>query len=181
MSIHLLARAQAVRRSPGKSLCRQRGVLNGLRAVVQTQKGGRYENFGSRTEKEVETPWARPGEPDGQWFQTLRFPRLGFPRLGSSQNLRSISMLPWPYYGSSPQRCNAVHQLSDLASSDPVTARPTHDVTCSGITRSAAIRSSPRPGQSNKLRLDSSSAEVMSIFFSFLLVGKAQLALRTRS
>jgi hypothetical protein len=33
-----VGRARAVRRSPGKSLCRQRGVLNGLRAVVQTQK-----------------------------------------------------------------------------------------------------------------------------------------------
>ena len=37
------------------------------------ERGGRYGNLGSRTAKEVETPWARPGKPEGQWFQTLGF------------------------------------------------------------------------------------------------------------
>ena len=39
-----------------------------------TKKEGVTGTFGSRTGKEVETPWARPGKPEGQLFQTLGFP-----------------------------------------------------------------------------------------------------------
>ena len=38
------------------------------------KKGGALREPWFTTGKEVETPWARPGKPEGQWLQTLGFP-----------------------------------------------------------------------------------------------------------